>query len=121
MAFRDTTNMHRVSSILIATKRETLNTELVDNLLQWLIAGGNLIVEARYCKDTNGESREIIRLKKTAADPGLCIPFMGPVRKNSDDKTIKAQGGEASPVTAVLADSRAADQYSGVFPLLGSA
>ncbi len=116
VAFRDTTNMHRVSSILIATKRETLNTELVDNLLQWLIAGGNLIVEARYCKDTNGESRENYQAEKTAADPDFVFRLWGLCVKTLDDKTIKAQGGEASPVTAVLADSEQQTSIQVYFP-----
>ncbi len=116
-AFRDTANMHRVSSILIATKRETLNTELADNLLQWLMAGGNLIVEARYCKDTNSESHaENYQAEKKAAAPDFVFRLLGLCIKTLDDKTIKAQGGEASPVTAVLADSQQQTSIQVYFP-----
>ena len=116
-AFRDTANMHRVSSILIATKRETLNTELADNLLQWLMAGGNLIVEARYCKDTNSESHaENYQAEKKAAAPDFVFRLLGLCIKTLDDKTIKAQGGEASPVTAVLTDSQQQTSIQVYFP-----
>ena len=116
VAFRDTANMHRVSSILIATKRETLNTELADNLLQWLKAGGNLIVEARYCQDIESEEHENYQAEQNAADPDFVFRLLGLCVKTLDDNTIKAQGGEASPVTAVLAESPQQTRIQVYFP-----
>ncbi len=117
VAFRDTDIMHRVSSILIATKRETLNAELADNLLQWLNAGGHLIVEARYCQDIDMELRnQNYQAENGLADPDFVFRLLGLCVKTLDDKTIKALDGETTPVTAELADSPLQTRIQVYFP-----
>ncbi len=117
VAFRDTANMHRVSSILIATKRETLNAELTDNLLQWLIAGGNLIVEARYCEDIETESRvNNKQVEDTLTDPDFVFRLLGLCVTNMDSKTIDALGNDDTPLTVQLPDSVRQGKIQVFFP-----
>lgn len=76
VAFR---NMPDTSqTILIATKRETLNTELTENLLQWVEAGGHLIVEAQYCAKTGADKKQDFVFQLF----GLCV-----TDSEADDKS----------------------------------
>ncbi len=85
MVFREIKNTSR--SILIATRRETINNELAANLVQWVEAGGHLIVESRNCDDLNNQSLEAQRQSDFIFQRfGLC------------DKSIDGKDSEVSPV-----------------------
>ncbi len=58
VAFRNMPDPDTSQSILIATRRGTLNTELTENLLHWVKAGGHLIVEAQYCAKTGADKKQ---------------------------------------------------------------
>ena len=46
------------TTILIATQRKTINKELSQHLLNWIYAGGHLIVEAQYQADKTKQGSE---------------------------------------------------------------
>ncbi len=93
MAFRD---MHKgPDSILIATRRETLNTKLNNKLLQWLNNGGHLIVQARYCTDENRQEQADFIYQKF----GLCVK---PIKEQEDETdTLKISLNNSSESTDI--------------------
>ncbi len=112
LAFRDTVNMNRVSSILIATRRDTLNTELENNLLMWVADGGHLIAEARNCKPEHYKSDNL----QNDTNPDFVFRLLGLCVTGMDSKVIKAQGDKILPVTIGLPDALQQPRFQVYFP-----